>query len=266
MADQKAIEEALKNARKDLTVLSTKLTTVDFTSSDVKALDEFIKQHDELQEDEEVATAKERMEAAAVMMDLCSGNDEALAKALTIKGLSAEQAKHLRDIEAMPELMQFDQNSSSLEDLKNDLNEHRKANAEASADQQAKIAQFDKMCARLNSLTCNLQQLDEIMTFAKDNGFEGDNRYKQAEKLKLCILWLNNKNSAGATLYADSKMIMGYIDNYITNNWVPSSSIDFLRKVKANQSAVASLPIDKKVCNSLSQVKQAIEAQIGEEL
>ncbi len=264
MADQKAIEEALKNARKDLTVLSTKLTTVDFTSSDVKALDEFIKQHDELQEDEEVATAKERMEAAAVMMDLCSGNDEALAKALTIKGLSAEQAKHLRDIEAMPELMQFDQNSSSLEDLKNDLNEHRKANAEASADQQAKIAQFDKMCARLNSLTCNLQQLDEIMTFAKDNGFEGDNRYKQAEKLRRCILILTGKNSNGVK-YADNQEVLKAIDNYINDRSVPQSAIDFLKKIKADQTVVASLPLNA-VCNSLSQVKQAIKDATGIEL
>jgi hypothetical protein len=263
--EQREIEEALKQAKAELETLSLKLTTVEFTSSDVKAVDEFIKQHDELKEEEEVATAKERIEAAAVMMDLCSGNDDALAKALKIKDLSEVQATLLRDIEAMLELTEFDQNSSSLEGLKNDLNAHRKANAEASADQQEKIAQFGRLCAKLSSLTCTLQQLDDIMKFGKDNGFEGDRRYKQAEKLKLCILWLNNKNSTGGKLYADSEKIKGYIDNYITNNFVPASAIDFLKKVKADQAVLESLPLDAD-CKSLAEVKLEIKKATGVQL
>lgn len=262
--EQREIEDALKQAKAELETLSLKLTTVEFTSSDVKALDEFIKQHDELQEDEEVATAKERMEAAAVMMDLCSGNDDALAKALKIKDLSEVQAKLLRDIEAMLELTQFDQNSPSIEGLKNDLDAYRKANAEASADMQEKQAEFNRKCNRMNSLTCTIQQLDEIMTFARDNGFEGDNRYKQAEKLRRCILILTGKNSNGVK-YADKQEVLEAIDNYINDRSVPQSAIDFLKKIKANQTVVDSLPLNA-VCNSLSQVKQAIKDATGIEL
>lgn len=258
--EQREAADVLNQAKKELAALSGKLETIDFTSADVDAVESFIKQHEELKDEEEVAVAKERMEVAELIMNLCSGNDEALSKVLEVKGLKAEQAKILRDIEAMPELVQYEQNSSSLKVLKDDLDGYRKANAEASADEQEKKAQFNRMCAKLNSLTCTIQQLDEIMKFAKDNGLEADQRYKQADYLRKTILVLTGKYDDPTTENeGKSTYVVKVMTNYIENRRVSQTAIDFLTKIKADQTVVASLPLDAD-CESLSQVKMAIES------
>ena len=260
--EQREAADVLNQAKKELVALSGKLETIDFTSADVDAVESFIKQHEELKDEEEVAVAKERMEVAELIMNLCSGNDEALSKVLEVKGLKAEQAKILRDIEAMPELVQYEQNSSSLKVLKDDLDGYRKANA----DEQEKKAQFDRMCARLNSLTCTIQQLDEIMKFAKDNGLEADQRYKQADYLRKTILVLTGKYDDPTTENeGKSTYVVKVMTNYIENRRVSQTAIDFLTKIKADQTVVASLPLNAD-CNSLSQVKQAIKDATGIEL
>lgn len=253
MAEQKAKEEALTQAKTELAALSLKLTTVEFTSSDVKALDEFIKQHDELQEDEEVATAKERMEAAAVMMDLCSGNDDALAKALKIKDLSEVQAKLLRDIEAMPELGQVGQNSASLENLKAELDEKRTSDAAAIADADAKNAELTRLCVNLSSLECTIDELTAIIDYAEQNGFKNDIRYTYACNLKVCIYAMMGKNTKGGQLLKDAAL--AEIDRRI--NKVPKAASSFINSLRANSTACDALPLSKN-CNSLQQIKAEI--------
>ena len=256
--EDRAVAEELAEAKTKLVALSNKLTDVDFTSTDVQNLQTFIKEHEELKGASEVETAETRIKMAESILDLCSGNDAALDALLNNTALSENQKKLLRDIKEMPELGQVGQNSASLENLKEELDEKRTSDAAAIADADAKKAEFTRLCVNLSSLECTIDELTAIIDYAEQNGFKNDIRYTYACNLKVCICAMMGKNTKGGQLLKDAAL--AEIDKRI--NKVPKDASSFMNSLRANSTACDALPLSKN-CKSLQQIKAEINKSTG---
>ena len=256
--EDRVVAEELAEAKTTLVALSNKLTDVDFTSTDVQNLQTFIKEHEELKGASEVETAETRIKMAESILDLCSGNDAALDALLNNTALSENQKKLLCDIKEMPELGQVGQNSASLENLKEELDEKRTSDAAAIADADAKKAEFTRLCVNLSSLECTIDELTAIIDYAEQNGFKNDIRYTYACNLKVCICAMMGKNTKGGQLLKDAAL--AEIDKRI--NKVPKDASSFMNSLRANSTACDALPLSKN-CKSLQQIKAEINKSTG---
>ena len=247
--------DRIRELTNNLEDLSKNLTTVTFTSSDISALETFIKEHDELKDEPEIKTAEDKIKIAGSIISFCSGEDNAVD---ILEGASKEQEELIKTIKAMPELQSVAQNSKSLEDLKNELETAHAAEAQAAADAKSARQLFDDKCKALASLNCTISQLNDIIRYAENHDFTNDNRYKQASQLRRCIYKMTKRNSSGDPNPEQSGQdVLDTIKNRIERRDVPSIALEFFERLYNDTANHAALPFNSNY-NSLAAISKAI--------
>lgn len=228
-----------------LTELSNKLTTITFTVSDVKALESFLDEHQELGLDDGWKIAQDRIKVAEKILMLCSGDDYS---AYELNGLSLAQESLIADV--MPRLNEIEQRSESLAVLKNEIDEH---------DNRKKV--FIQMCEPLSDLNCTISQLTEIIEYAETNAeFKSYEGYKQARHLRVCIHALMGENTRGNKYLKTSADVKNAINGHVDN--LPAASKNFINKLMTAQVAYDSLPLERDFA-SLGDVKSYLRIAFG---
>ena len=250
--------DRIRELTNNLEDLSKNLTTVTFTSSDISALETFINEHEELEDEQEIQTAQDQIKIARSIMSFCLGDDTAVDN---LKGASKEQEELIEAIKAMPELGVVDQRATSLMDLKEVLDKKRDMAESEANELQAEVAVFNELCKPLANLHCTIGQLDKIVNFATDHPeFKSNPGYIQAFNLRFCIYALMGKNTKGVKYIGTPKDVQIAIANCV--NKLPKKSREFINGLMSNETAFEALPLDGEY-DSLSEINIAIRNCTG---
>jgi len=243
MTERKAAQK-LTEVKIQLTELSNKLTTIDFTVLDIRNLESFLGEHQEFTNDDDVRIAQDRIKIAGKLLELCSGNDYA-ADGLT--GLSSVQEALL--VEVKPRLNDIDQHSCCLSALKAELYEY-----------DNRVKEFNKKCEALAKFDCSISQLTEIIDYGEDSGFRVDERYIQACNLRVCICALMGRNTRGKFYLNTSEEVRKTILNRTCN--IPGWARVFVESIMMNETAYNALPLSGNF-TSLKEIKTYLETDKG---
>lgn len=266
--EKKEVAREFDKAKSDLVNLYQKLTTVEFTSTDVKSTEDFIAQHNELKETEEYLKANTLIATANVILDLCEGNDDAL------NDLKGRELSKVQDsliniiIQEEQGLNNIDQRSASLNNLMITL-EAQKRKSESHTQRTEQIREdYTRLCTNLKSLSCTLDDLNKIIDFAERNipGYNTepkDPSYVAAYNTKLFINAFMGKKVDGTDTKDYKKL--DDIERINTNRIqkLPQDAQTLFNKIIENKDEISILyPFDA-TFKSFEDIKMYIEDKAG---